>query len=68
MQLDPIKPTLKAPGSKRLKLQYEKPPANSAFRFNLRRYNLARHIVALHQKKELAIRVDYRQGLTLVHF
>ena len=38
MQVDPIKPTLKAPGSKRLKLIYDKPLSNVAFNFNLRRY------------------------------
>ena len=38
MQVDPIKPTLKAPGSKRLKLEHEKLLSNFAFNFNLRRY------------------------------
>jgi len=38
VQVDPIKPTLKAPGSKRLKLKYDELPSNSAFIFNLRRY------------------------------
>ena len=38
MQLDPIKPTLKAPGFKLLKLNYDKPLSNFAFKFNLRRY------------------------------
>ena len=39
MQVDPIKPTLKAPGTKRLKLQYDEPLSSFAFKFNLRRYN-----------------------------
>ena len=38
MQVDPIKPNLKAPGSKRLKLKYDEPLSNFAFNFNLRRY------------------------------
>jgi hypothetical protein len=29
---------LKAPGTERLKLQYDEPPAKFAFRFNLRHY------------------------------
>jgi len=38
VQLDPIKPTLKAPGMRPLKLTYDKPLSNFAFKFNLRRY------------------------------
>ena len=38
MQVDPIKPTLKAPGIKLLKLEHEKLLSNLAFKFNLRRY------------------------------
>ena len=38
MQVDPIKPTLKAPGTVRLKLKYDEPPSNFAFKFKLRRY------------------------------
>ena len=32
-------PTLKAPGTKRLKLKYDAPLSKFAFKFNLRRYN-----------------------------
>ena len=39
MQVDPIKPTLKAPGTESLKLKYYRPLSNSAFKFNLRRYH-----------------------------
>jgi hypothetical protein len=35
-----MKPMVKAPGTKRLKVEYE-PPSNFAFKFNLRRYILA---------------------------
>ena len=38
MQVDPIKPALKAPGTKRLELIYDGPLSNFAFKFNLRRY------------------------------
>jgi len=41
VQVDPIKPTLKAPGSKRLKLQHEKLLSNFSFNFDLRRYTSA---------------------------
>jgi hypothetical protein len=33
-----MKPTLKAPGAKRLKLKHDGPLSNFAFKFNLRRY------------------------------
>ena len=39
MQVDPIKPKLKPPGTKRLKLQCEKLLSTSAFKFNLRCYS-----------------------------
>jgi len=38
VQFDPIKPTVKAPGTKRLKLRYDEPPLKFAFKLNLRRY------------------------------
>jgi hypothetical protein len=41
VQLGPIKPTLTAPGIKLLKLKYDEPLSNFAFKFNLRRYLLA---------------------------
>ena len=41
MQVDPIKPTLKAPGTKRLKLKCDEPLLNFAFNSKLRRYNMA---------------------------
>jgi hypothetical protein len=39
MQVDPIKHTLKAPGSMHLKLGYGGPVSNFGFEFNLRRYS-----------------------------
>jgi len=38
VQVEPIKSTLKAPGSMRLKLDYDCPLSNFAFKFHLRRY------------------------------
>ena len=40
MQVDPIKPTLKAHGTVRLKLITDEPLSNFAFKFNLRRYTV----------------------------
>jgi hypothetical protein len=40
VQVDPIKPTLKPPGSKRLKLAREKSLSNLAFKINLRHYSM----------------------------
>ena len=37
VQIDPVKPTLKAPGSKSSKLKYHKLVSSFAFKFNLRR-------------------------------
>jgi Leucine-rich repeat (LRR) protein len=39
LNLEPMRPVLKAPGTQRLKLNYDEPTSNSAFKFNLRRYN-----------------------------
>jgi len=39
VQLDHIKPALKAPGSKRLKLEYDEPLSNFTVKFNVRRYS-----------------------------
>jgi len=35
-----MNPKMKPPGTKRLKLEYDGPPSNFAFKFNLRRYNV----------------------------
>jgi hypothetical protein len=39
VQVDPIKPMFKPPGTKLLKLKYDEPLSSFAFNFNLRRYN-----------------------------
>jgi len=46
VQLDPIKPKLKAPGTKRLKLEYDYLLSSFAFKINLRRYTVAAAHVA----------------------
>ena len=38
MQVDPIKPTVKAPGTNRSKLKCDVPLSSCGFNFNLRRY------------------------------
>jgi hypothetical protein len=43
VQVAPIKPTLKAPGTKRLKLKCDEPLSNFVFNFNLRRYSWVRN-------------------------
>ena len=42
MQLNPTKLTLKALGTDRLKLKYDEPLPNFAFKFSLRRYRVVR--------------------------
>jgi len=39
VQVGPMRPTLKAPGTKCLKLQYDVPLSNFAFEYDLRRYS-----------------------------
>jgi len=38
VQVDPVKSTLKPPGTTRLKLKYDKLLSSFSFKFNLRRY------------------------------
>jgi hypothetical protein len=38
VQVDPVKPTLKPPGAKHLKLKHDKLPSKFAFKFNLHHY------------------------------
>ena len=40
MQVDPIKPKLKAPGTQRLNQKFDKPLSSFAFKFNLRHYTM----------------------------
>jgi len=65
MQVDPIKPTLKALKNKRLTLKYDETLSNLAFKLNLRRYSkeIAKSELG---KVDLTLLAE-RQGLTLVH-
>jgi len=49
-----MKPALKAPGTKRLKLYYDERPSNFAFKSNLRRYAVAALDVAALLKEHRA--------------
>jgi len=40
VQVDPFKPKLKPPGTKRLKLKHDEPLSSFDFNFSLRRYNV----------------------------
>ena len=55
MQVDPIEPTLKAPGTRRLRLNYDVLLSSFALKFNLRRYSLR---ATLHGE---AVQVDPRK-------
>jgi len=44
VQVDPIKPTFKAPGTERLKPKYDEPPSSFAFKLNLRRYSKVENV------------------------
>ena len=58
MQVDPIKPTFKAPGTERLKLKYDKVLASFAFNFNLRRYTMVEHTKrVLHLEDDDVVRI-----------
>ena len=61
MQVDPIKPKLKPPGTKRLNLNCDVLLSTYSFNLNLRRY-----IEYAAMFRELC--TGYRQELTLVHF
>jgi len=75
VQVDPIKPKLKPPATKRLKLKYDILLSNHGFKFNLRRY--IKEAQREHDQKRKRGRGekgmmddddDEGQGLTLVHF
>ena len=51
MQVDPIKPTLKAPGSNRLKLKIDILLSTAARKFNLSRHSKAK-LLELFEKEE----------------
>jgi len=64
VHVDPIKPKLKPPGRKRLKLDHDGLLSNFGFKFNLRRYTSLRSCTST----PCGARRRCGQGLTLVHF
>ena len=70
MQVDPVKPKLKAPGTKPLKLEYDGLLSNIGFKFNLRRYSVAcsesGKIFSASYDKCVCVYDSERQGLTFV--
>ena len=72
VQIDPMKLTLKAPGSpgsKHLKPQFDQLLSNFGFNFNLRRYTKGDWIYALAEDGNIyCFSTITGQGLTLVHF
>jgi len=69
VQVDPMKPTLKAPGPLRLKLKYDGSLSNFAFKSDLRRYTKEPHnpIKQDVQKKTGELR-DYLHGDMLFNY
>jgi hypothetical protein len=63
VQVDTLKPTLKAPGTKRLKLDFDELLSSFAFKFNLRRY-----AKAIKNEVELAgmVEAHLRDGVAMV--
>jgi hypothetical protein len=64
VQVAPIKPALKAPVTKRLKLKCDEPLLNFAFNSNLRRYTAEGHLNVLIWAREHHCRWD---GITCVN-
>jgi hypothetical protein len=58
VQVDPIKPTLKPPGSERLKLKCDDPLPSFAFDFNVRRYITVQRDALSDEMKQLVARVQ----------
>jgi len=59
VQVDPIKPTLKASGTRRLKLICDDPLSKIGFKFNLRRYTVeALHVLRKREAKDKKLAED----------
>jgi len=63
VQVDSDRPTLKAPRTKRLKLQHDKLLSNFAFNFNLRRYSEAGDPLAEQVRQQLETLVKEKSQL-----
>jgi len=66
VQVDPVQPTLKAPGTKRLKLKYDDLVSNFTFKFNLRRYNKGMNVNPLNEAVLSSAESILRSGHRLV--
>jgi len=64
VQVEPIKPMLKAPRTKRLKLSNVEPPPNFSFEINVRRYTEAakNKFTELHHSFEAARSAETQAG------
>jgi hypothetical protein len=60
VQVDPIKPTSKPPGTNLLILKYDEPLSSVAFKFNVRRYSLGSVTEPPCAAKGLVMRYDVR--------
>jgi len=67
VQVDPIKPTLKAPGTRRLKLKCDILRSTSSFKFNLRRYKEGVMILSPERKYLISILSPQLRTETMVH-
>jgi len=56
VQVDPIKPLLKPPGTKRLKLKCDVLLSNLAFKFNLRRYITGTEVLDVVRQRQVWVR------------
>ena len=56
-----MKPTVKEPGPKRLKLECDEPLSNFAFNFNLHRYIEVEEIALTESATKVAVEADLRQ-------
>jgi hypothetical protein len=65
VQVDPIKPNLKLPGTKRLTLKCDEQLSHFAFEFNLRRYT---KLACLSTTIEMQRRLDAKFPENKVHF
>jgi hypothetical protein len=54
VHVDPINPTLKAPGTERLILNCDEPLSNFAFNFSSRRYGEGSHVCVMNESDDEA--------------
>jgi hypothetical protein len=62
--MEPMKSMLNAPGTKRLKLQYDEPPSNFGFNSNMRRYMKVTPALGHIGSRVVSTMAETRSGLT----